>query len=188
MHPFKSYRSETKSGKTLTTTPLTTTTPKEKRYLCVDHASQVTQKIKLNWQKHHGIWATCTVQVVPDTVVNDNPKVGHSDLDFWPHFNYNCVCTCYGPVVNSYCHDERVGSPNHTFSWPSLTKQLNSTLSIYFRLWLTTNLLESTEGRRMAVEIILASIFTKVWYWDGIELTAPGYAAKHITDCAMRPS
>ena len=40
----------------------------------------------------------------------------------------------------------------------------------------------------MAVEIILSSIFTKVWYRDWIKLTEPEYAAKHITDCAMRPS
>ena len=36
--------------------------------------------------------------------------------------------------VNSYGHVETVSSPNHTFSWASVTKQLTSTLYTYFRL------------------------------------------------------
>ena len=36
--------------------------------------------------------------------------------------------------VNSYGHGGRVSSPNHTFSWASLNKQLTSTLCTYFRL------------------------------------------------------
>ena len=36
--------------------------------------------------------------------------------------------------VNSYGHGETVSSPNHTFSWASLNKQLTSTLRTYFRL------------------------------------------------------
>ena len=36
--------------------------------------------------------------------------------------------------VNSYDHVETVSSPNHTFSWASLTKRLTSTLCIYFRM------------------------------------------------------
>ena len=42
MHPFKSYRSETKS--VTPWTPTTTTTPPESWSLCVDLASQPTQK------------------------------------------------------------------------------------------------------------------------------------------------
>ena len=41
------------------------------------------------------------------------------------------------------------------FSWASLTKRLASISITYFRLYLTTTLLESAEGRRMAGEIIL---------------------------------
>ena len=54
--------------------------------------------------------------------------------------------------VNSYGHVRTVSSPNHTFSWASLTKLLTSTSCTYFRLSLTTTLLESAEGRRMAIK------------------------------------
>ena len=40
-----------------------------------------------------------------------------------------------------------VSSTNHTFSWASLNKQLTSTSCTYFRLLLTTTLLESFSGR-----------------------------------------
>ena len=36
--------------------------------------------------------------------------------------------------VNSYGHVGTVSSPNHTFSWASLTKQLTSTSCTYFCL------------------------------------------------------
>ena len=36
--------------------------------------------------------------------------------------------------VNRYGLVETVSSPNHTFSWASLTKRLTSTLCTYFRL------------------------------------------------------
>ena len=39
------------------------------------------------------------------------------------------------------------------FSWARLTKQLTSTSCTYFRLRLTTTLLESAEGRRITVEM-----------------------------------
>ena len=51
------------------------------------------------------------------------------------------VC-CFTPQVNSYGHCGTVSSPNHTFSWASLNKQLTSTSCTYFRLKLTTTLLE----------------------------------------------
>ena len=73
------------------------------------------------------------------------------------------------------------------FSWASLTKRLTSTLCTYFPLYLTTTLLESAEGRRMALEIISWSISSKVWDWAVIKLMTPGSAVRHITDCAMRP-
>ena len=37
-------------------------------------------------------------------------------------------------TVNSYGHVEMVSSPNYTFSWASLTRQLTSTLCTYFCL------------------------------------------------------
>ena len=42
------------------------------------------------------------------------------------------VLLLYVPV-NSYGHYETVSSPNHTFSWASLNKQLTSTSCTYFR-------------------------------------------------------
>ena len=51
----------------------------------------------------------------------------------------------------------------------------------------------SEEGRRMVVEIISRSIFTKVWVRAEIELPTPGSAdilasvTRHITDCACGP-
>ena len=53
-----------------------------------------------------------------------------------------------------------VSSPYFTFFWASFTKWLTSTSCTYFRLLLTTALLESAEGRRMTVEIISRSIST----------------------------
>ena len=57
--------------------------------------------------------------------------------------------------------------------WASLTKWLTSTSRTYFRLQLTTTLLESAEGRRMALEIILWSIRMNVWDQAGIKLMRP---------------
>ena len=74
------------------------------------------------------------------------------------------------------------------FSWAGLNKQLTHNLCTYFRLN------ESTEGRRMTVEIISWSISMKAWDWTGIELATPGSAirlaseARHVTDCDRRPS
>ena len=73
------------------------------------------------------------------------------------------------------------------FSWASLTKQLTSTSCTYFHLQLTTTLLESAEGRRMAVEIISRSISAKVWDQARIELATPGLAVGRVTGCATQP-
>ena len=54
---------------------------------------------------------------------------------------------CFTSQINSYGHGGTVSSPNHTFSWASLNKQLTSTLCTYFRLYLTTTLLERFSGR-----------------------------------------
>ena len=56
------------------------------------------------------------------------------------------------------------------FSWASLTKRSTSTCTLctYFHLYLTTTLLESAEGRRMALEIISLSISTKVCDLDSV--------------------
>ena len=53
--------------------------------------------------------------------------------------------------VNSYGHVRMVSSPNNTFSWASLTKQLTSTSCAYFYLLVT---LESVKGRRMTEELM----------------------------------
>ena len=45
-----------------------------------------------------------------------------------------CLFCCFTSQVNSYGHCGTVSSPNHTFSWASLNKQLTSTSCTYFRL------------------------------------------------------
>ena len=45
-----------------------------------------------------------------------------------------CLFCCFTSQVNSYGHGRTVSSPNHTFSWASLNKQLTSTSCTYFRL------------------------------------------------------
>ena len=45
-----------------------------------------------------------------------------------------CLFCCFTSQVYSYGHCGTVSSPNHTFSWASLNKQLTSTSCTYFRL------------------------------------------------------
>ena len=45
-----------------------------------------------------------------------------------------CLFCCFTSMVNSYGHGGMVSSPNHTFFWASLNKQLTSTSCTYFRL------------------------------------------------------
>ena len=40
--------------------------------------------------------------------------------------NYICLFCCFTSQVNSYGHYGTVSSPNHTFSWAGLNKQLTS--------------------------------------------------------------
>ena len=103
------------------------------------------------------------------------------------------VC-CFTSQVNSYGHCGTVSSPNHTFSWASLNKQLTSNHAHTFACnWQQPFMNDSAEGRRMTVEIISWSISTKVWDRTGIELATPGSAvsfasvSRHVTDCATRP-
>ena len=92
-------------------------------------------------------------------------------------------CALRRAQVNSYDHGGTVSSPNHTFSWASLNKQLTCT-SIFLN--------DSAEGKRMTVEIISWYIYTKVWDQAGIELATPesairlAFVARHVTDCATR--
>ena len=51
---------------------------------------------------------------------------------FWI-YQICCFC-CFTSQVNSYGHGGTVSSPNHTFSWANLNKQLTSTSCTYFRL------------------------------------------------------
>ena len=97
---------------------------------------------------------------------------------FWLRNNFGLMP--YVPV-NSYGHVRTVSSLTILFTLASLTEQLTSILV------LTTTLLESAEGRRMAVEIISCSISMKVWDQARIKLAASGSAGRHVTDCAMRP-
>ena len=57
-----------------------------------------------------------------------------------------CLFCCFTSQVNIYGHCGMVSSPNHTFSWASLNKQLTSTSCT------TDN--NPSEGRKMTVEII----------------------------------
>ena len=45
-----------------------------------------------------------------------------------------CLFCCFTSQVNSYGHGGTVSSPNHTFSWAGLNKQLTSNSCTYFRL------------------------------------------------------
>ena len=49
-------------------------------------------------------------------------------------FLFVCLFCCFTSQVNSYGHGGTVSSPNHTFSWASLNKQLTSTSCSYFPL------------------------------------------------------
>ena len=53
-----------------------------------------------------------------------------------------CLFCCFTSQVNGYGHGGTLSSPNHTFSWASLNKQLTSTSCTYFRLLPTATLLE----------------------------------------------
>ena len=53
---------------------------------------------------------------------------------FLTYSNVFCLFYCFTSQVNSYGHCGTVSSPNHTFSWASLNKQLTSTSCTYFRL------------------------------------------------------
>ena len=53
---------------------------------------------------------------------------------FWARVLFVCLFCCFTSQVNSYGHGATVSSPNHTFSWASLNKQLTSTSCTYFRL------------------------------------------------------
>ena len=99
----------------------------------------------------------------------------------------NIVCfvslfCCFTSQVNSYGHCGTVSSPNHTFSWASLNKQLTSNRAHTFACnWQQPFMNDSAEGRRMTVEIILWSISTKVWDRAGIELaTLDLQSASHL--------
>ena len=45
-----------------------------------------------------------------------------------------CLFCCLTTQVNSYGRGGTVSSPNHTFSWASMNKQLTSTSCTYFHL------------------------------------------------------
>ena len=47
---------------------------------------------------------------------------------------FSCLFCCFTSQVNSVDHGGTISSPNHTFSWASLNKQLTNTSCQYFRL------------------------------------------------------
>ena len=73
-------------------------------------------------------------------------------LQLWLVATFSNIVIClfvlllYVPV-NNYGHGGTVSSPNHTFSWAGLNKRLTSNSCTYFRLKLTTTLLEWISGR-----------------------------------------
>ena len=62
-------------------------------------------------------------------------------LDSWVCTEF-CLFCCFTSQINSYGHGGTVSSPNHTFSWASLNKQLTSTSCPYFSLVTEKTLLE----------------------------------------------
>ena len=103
------------------------------------------------------------------------------------------VLLLYYPV-NSYGHGETASSPNKTFSWANLNKWLTSNGCTYFRLWLTTTLLEwiSRREENDRKKKKSRSISTKVWDRARTELETPESAVKrasvvrHISNFATR--
>ena len=81
-----------------------------------------------------------------------NPRTLLHNIDSHTKFEKNpflfvCLYCCFTSQVNSYGHCGTVSSPNHTFSWAGLNKRLTSNSCTYFRLYLTTTLLEWISGR-----------------------------------------
>ena len=93
-----------------------------------------------------------------------------------------CLFCCLTSQVNSYGHDGTVKSPNHTFSWASLNKQLTSTLCTYFGLQLTT-LLDWFSKREENDRRNYFMINLHESMGPGIKLAS---VAWHVTDCATR--
>ena len=54
--------------------------------------------------------------------------------DLHPKCLFVCLFCCFTSQVNSYGHGGMVNSPNHTFYWACLNKQLTSTSCTYFLL------------------------------------------------------
>ena len=71
----------------------------------------------------------------------------YEQLKFYAQLIFVCLFCCFTSQVNSYGHCGTVSSPNHTFSWASLNKQLTSNSCTYIRLKLTTTLLEWISGK-----------------------------------------
>ena len=78
-----------------------------------------------------------------------------SPAEFFLFVCFVCLFCCFTSQVYSYGHCVTVSSPDHTFSWAGLNKQLTSTSCNTFACnWQQPFLNDSAEGRRMTVEII----------------------------------
>ena len=62
------------------------------------------------------------------------PDLGPTYLQRLSADDFVCLFRCFTSQVNSYGHGGTVSSPNHTFPWAGLHKQLTSTLCTYFHL------------------------------------------------------
>ena len=72
------------------------------------------------------------MQIYGQTMVHRNHRyVEFVFVDFL--FFVRLLC-CFTSQVNSYGHGGTVSSPNHTFSWAGLNKQLTSNSCTYFSL------------------------------------------------------
>ena len=106
------------------------------------------------------------------------------------------VLLLYVPSQQLWSWRVSVSSPNHTFSWANLNKQLTSTscsAHTFVCNWQQPFLNDSAEGRRMTIEIISRSISAKLWDRTGIKLSTPGSAVRlasvtrHVTNCSNSP-
>ena len=100
---------------------------------------------------------------------------------------------CFTSKVNSYGHGGTVSSPNHTFSWTSLNKQLSSTSCTYSRLYVTDNIPSWMIQRREQndrINYFMINLHESMGpardrtIGSAVRLAS---VARHITDCATRP-
>ena len=107
-----------------------------------------------------------------------------------------CLFVCFVALrPKIYGHCGTVSSPNHTFSWASLNKQLTSTILPAHTFACNSQqpfLNDSAEGRRMTVEIIHDQSPRKYGTGPGsnsrpLDLRSDWIVARHVTNYATWP-